>query len=141
MSIKKLRSVTGMPVVMCASAWKASGENWDSSIEILKQKGMDKSVSLDSRDAETVFVGVYVHHDGRRAGVVKMCCETDFVANTPEFREMANGIAMHICVTDTMDNLSDQLFVIGEKETIGSMIKTFSAKTGEKITISSTFKV
>lgn len=141
MTVKKLRSITGMPIVMCASAWKDSGEDWEKAIEILKQKGMDKSISLDARDAETVYVGVYVHHDGKRAGLVKLCCETDFVANTPEFKKMASDIAMHICVTESIDKLEDQLFIVGENETIGSMIKTFSAKTGEKIVISALFKV
>jgi elongation factor Ts len=141
MTVKKLRSVTGMPIVMCSSAWKDSGENWDRAIEILKEKGMAKGTSLDAREAEAVFVGTYVHHDGKRAGVVRLCCETDFVANTLEFRKLANDIAMHVCVCEDTAKIEEQLFVVGEKETIDAMMKVLSGKTGEKITIGFSIKI
>ncbi len=141
MSVRKLRTVTGMPVVLCASAWKESQENWDQAIEILKQKGMDKSAKLNDRTAESIFIGSYIHHDGKCAGMVKMCTETDFVSNTPEFHRLANDIAMHVAVCDSTENLESQLFVVQEKVTIGEMIKEMSAKTGEKITIEFVVKV
>lgn len=141
MSVKTLRATTGMPVGMCNSAWKESGGNMEKALDLLRQKGMDKSVSLDSRDVQACYVGIYLHHDGKKAGVVKLECETDFVANTPEFRNLAKDIAMHICVTGSMEDLESQLFVVGELLTIGSMIKYLSGKTGEKITIGPVFRV
>ena len=89
MSIKKLRSITGMPIVMCSNASKIAEGHWDKAIEILHQNGLDKSLSLEDRQTASCFVGTYVHHDGKRAGIVQLSCETDFVSNTTEFRRMA----------------------------------------------------
>jgi translation elongation factor EF-Ts len=137
MTTKKLREATGMPVAMCAAAWKESGEDWSKAIEILKEKGATRSQALSDRNADASYVGVYEHHDGKQLGAVKMRCETDFVANAKEFRALAKNIAMHVCVVgfESVELLLDQDFVVGENESIGEMIQSMSAKTGEKIVI------
>jgi elongation factor Ts len=136
MSVKDLRKMTGMPIVLCGSAWKDSGENMDKALEILKAKGATKALKLQDRETKAGFVGMYRHHDGRSYGTIEVHCETDFVANNQEFRMFADNLAMQIASHDLVPShteLFEEDYFADAAVTVKQALDTLSTKTGEKI--------
>lgn len=134
--IKSLRHITGLPVVLCNQAWKESGGNLEKALEILKTKGADKAASLQTRETKSGFVGLYRHHDGRSYGSIEVLCETDFVANTAEFRNFADSVAMQVATHDLVPShteLFEEDFLVAPNLTIKEALDNLSTKTGEKI--------
>ncbi len=94
--IKKLREVTGAGVLDCRKALEEAGGDFDKAVEILRKKGAAKAAKKAGREAREGVIDVYTHGEGRIGVMVELNCETDFVARTPEFRELAHEIALQI---------------------------------------------
>ena len=94
--IKKLREITGAGILDCRKALEESGGNFDQAVEILRKKGAAKAAKKAGREAREGVIDVYTHGEGRIGVMVELNCETDFVARTPEFRELAHEIALQI---------------------------------------------
>jgi elongation factor Ts len=99
--IKKIREQTGAGVVDVKKALDETGGNEEKAIEILRKKGQDKALKKSDREAKEGIVASYVHSNGKLGAMVKLYCETDFVARNEEFQELAKDIAMHISATDS----------------------------------------
>ena len=65
-------------------------------IEILRKKGLEKASKKATRETQEGVVASYIHSNGRVGAMVKLLCETDFVARNDEFKALAQDIAMHI---------------------------------------------
>ncbi len=94
--IKKLREVTGAGILDCRKALEEAGGDFDKAVEILRKKGAAKAAKKAGREAREGVIDVYTHGEGRIGVMVELNCETDFVARTPEFRELAHEIALQI---------------------------------------------
>jgi elongation factor Ts len=94
--IKKIREMTGAGVVEVKKALDEAGGNEARAVEILKIKGKEKAVKKSERTAQEGLVASYVHSNKKVGAIVKLQCETDFVARNSEFQELALDIAMHI---------------------------------------------
>jgi len=94
--IKKIREKTGAGVVAVKKALDESGGNEEKAIEILRKQGHAKALKKADRDAKEGVVVSYIHSNNRVGALVKLLCETDFVARNTEFQELAKDIAMHI---------------------------------------------
>lgn len=94
--IKKIRERTGAGIVVIKKALDEAGGNEEKAIEILRKEGQSKAVKKADREAHEGIVASYVHSNNRVAALVKIFCETDFVARNSEFQELAKDIAMHI---------------------------------------------
>lgn len=94
--IKKIRERTGAGIVVIKKALDEAGGNEEKAIEILRKEGQSKAVKKADREAHEGIVASYVHSNNRVAALVKLFCETDFVARNSEFQELAKDIAMHI---------------------------------------------
>ena len=93
--VKNLREKTGAGMMECKKALEASGGDMDGAVDILRQKGMATARKKAERTASQGLVASYVHMD--RIGVLlELNCETDFVARTEDFRELAKDIAMQV---------------------------------------------
>jgi len=95
-NIKKLRELTGAGVVEVKKALEEASGDEKKAIEILKIKGQEKANKKSERTAQEGVVMSYVHTNNKVGSIVKLCCETDFVARNEEFQELARDIAMHI---------------------------------------------
>ena len=95
--IKKIREKTGAGVVDVKKALDEAGGDPDKAIEIIRKKGQEKAAKKSERTAGEGIVGSYIHSNGKLGAMVKLYCETDFVARNDEFRQLALDIAMHIC--------------------------------------------
>jgi len=94
--VKKLRDMTSAGMMDCKKALTEAEGDLDRAVDILRAKGAAKAAKRAEKNANEGTIGSYVHHDNRTAVIVELNCETDFVANTDQFRGLARDIAMHI---------------------------------------------
>ncbi len=94
--VAELRARTGAGMMDCKKALEETAGDLDKAAEALRKSGAAKAEKRAGREATQGLIGSYVHHDGSIGALVELNCETDFVARTPEFKELAKELAMHI---------------------------------------------
>ncbi len=99
-SIKELRERTGAGFLDCKKALTENGNNIDKAIEFLRQKGLAAAVKKAGRVANQGLVHSYIHAGGKIGVLVEINCETDFVANTDEYKTFVTDVAMHIAASN-----------------------------------------
>jgi elongation factor Ts len=96
--VKELRDLTGAGPLDCKKALEENDGDIQKAAESLREKGQIEAIKKLSKDRamNEGLVEVYQHHDSRLAVIVEVNCETDFVANTDQFKKFAKQVAMHI---------------------------------------------
>lgn len=94
--IKKIREQTGAGMVDVKKALDESKGDESLAIEILRKNGQAKALKKSEREAKEGIIGSYVHSNNKICAMVKLYCETDFVARNEEFQHLAKDLAMHI---------------------------------------------
>lgn len=97
--VKELREKTGAGMMDCKKALMAKDGNISAAIDYLREKGLAAAAKKSGRIAAEGVVESYIHMGGRIGVLVEVNCETDFVAKTDEFHELAKDIAMHIAAS------------------------------------------
>ena len=100
--VQELRAATGAGILDCKKALEEHGGDFDAAVESLRKKGLAKAAKKADRDANEGTIGYYVHTNSKVASMVKLNCETDFVARTEQFLQLARDIAMHITASRPM---------------------------------------
>ncbi|MDD3364052.1 MAG: translation elongation factor Ts [Syntrophomonas sp.] len=98
--VKELRERTGAGMMDCKKALQETGGDIEKSIDELRTKGLAKAAKKAGRVASEGVVVSYIHGKGRIGVLVEVNCETDFVGNTDEFRQLAYDIAMQVAATN-----------------------------------------
>jgi len=98
--VKELRTKTSAGIMDCKEALKACQGNLEKAIEYLRKKGINTASSKFKRQALSGKVESYIHLYGKIGVLVEVNCETDFVANTEEFKNFVKDIAMQIAATN-----------------------------------------
>jgi elongation factor Ts len=99
-AVKKLRDMSGAPMMECKKALEEANGDLDQAFTILRQRGKAAAAKKAGRAASEGLIGSYVHPGSQIAVIVELNCESDFVARNEEFRQLAHDLAMHICATD-----------------------------------------
>ncbi|MDB4908335.1 MAG: Elongation factor Ts [Gemmatimonadetes bacterium] len=94
--VSELRQRTGAGMMECKKALEETDGNIEKAIEHLRTKGIAKAEKRAGKQTSEGVVGSYVHHNGKVAVLVEVNCETDFVARTDDFKNLAKAIAEHI---------------------------------------------
>lgn len=94
--VKELRAATNAGVLDCRKALVEANGNFDAAVEFLRMKGLSRAASKSSRDAREGTIGSYIHNNDKVAAMVKLQCETDFVARNGDFQQLARDLALHI---------------------------------------------
>lgn len=94
--VKELREATNAGVLDCKKALSEADGNFEEAVEILRKKGLSAAAKKAERDAKDGLIGVYVHPGAKMASMVSLACETDFVARTEQFQQLAYDLAMHV---------------------------------------------
>jgi elongation factor Ts len=94
--IKELRAKSNAGVLDCKKALIESNGDVKKAVQILRKKGIAEAAKKMGRSAKEGIIYAYVHPGDQKAGVVELNCETDFVARTDEFHELAKEIAMQV---------------------------------------------
>lgn len=134
--IKKLREETGAGIADCKEALSLSKGNINKAKEYLKKKGFEKGVSKTDREVKSGLVETY-SHSGKVGVLVELLCETDFVARTEDFKNLAHELALQIASMDpgSVDDLLSQEYIRDGAQTIDQLIKSVSGKLGENIQV------
>ena len=98
--VKDLRERTGAGMMDCKKALIESKGDLDSAVEFLRKAGIAKAEKKSVRDANEGLIISYIHHGSKLGVLLDIGCETDFVAKTEGFEELANNIAMQIAATN-----------------------------------------
>ena len=98
--VSELRERTGAGMMDCKRALEEAGGDMEKAVEILRKKGIAKAEKRAGRTASRALVVSYIHHNGKVGVLVELNCETDFVARTDEFQQLARDIALHIASAD-----------------------------------------
>jgi elongation factor Ts len=98
--VSELRTRTGAGMMDCKRALEESGGDLDKASEILRRKGIAKAEKRTGKTASQGLVVSYIHHNSQVGVLVELNCETDFVARTDEFGQLAREIALHIASAD-----------------------------------------
>jgi len=97
--IKELRDQSGAGIMSCRNAFLEAKGNMEKALQILKQQGILQAQKKARRSTTQGIIEAYIHIEGRIAAMVELNCETDFVARTDEFKELAHHLAMQVAAT------------------------------------------
>lgn len=100
--IKELRELTGAGITDVKDALTEAGDDRDLALEILRKKGIAKLAKKADRVANEGVVESYIHAGGRIGALVELNCETDFVARTDDFKNLAKELALHIAAANPL---------------------------------------
>ena len=137
--IKELREETGVSVMDIKKALSEAKGDKAKARELLKERGAVVARKKSDREPKAGAIESYVHGDGSAGAMVKLVCETDFVARSSEFKSLAHDIAMQIVAMNPSDvsGLMEQQFIKDPSLTIKERIEEAVGKLGENIAISS----
>jgi elongation factor Ts len=94
--VKELRERTGAGMMDCKNALVETGGDMEKAVELLREKGLASAAKRAGRSANQGLIEAYIHFNNTVGVLVEVNCETDFVANTDEFKALAKDIALHI---------------------------------------------
>ena len=132
-AVKELREVTGVAMMDCKNALVESNGDIEAAKDYLRKKGQAKALKKASRETREGAVYFSTSSDGKSAGLVKVACETDFVARNDIFQAFIKQLANQICEQGT-DDLLAQPLVEGEGN-IESLLTGTIAELGENMQI------
>ncbi len=134
--IKKLREETGAGIADCKEALKKSGNDLEKAKEWLKKKGFEKGAKKVMREVKAGLVDVY-SHNGKVGVLVELLCETDFVARTDDFKNLAHELSLQIASMNpsSVEELLTQEYIRDNSLTIDQLVKSVSGKLGENIQV------
>jgi elongation factor Ts len=98
--VKELREITGAGMMDCKKALTHTEGDQEKAIDFLREKGLAAAAKKAGRVAAEGAVTSYIHAGGKIGVLVEINCETDFVANTDEFKSFAREIAMQIAAAN-----------------------------------------
>ena len=111
--VKTLRQQSGAGIMECKNALKETEGDIEEAITCLRKKGMAKADKKGGRSTGDGAIGSYIHAGNKIGVLLELNCETDFVANTNEFKDLLKDIAMHIAAAKprftSRDNVSSDV--------------------------------
>ena len=151
-AVKELRNRTNVGILECNKALLEVGGDIEKAIEFLKQRGV--AIAEKKKDVAVTegIIEAYIHHTKRIGALVELNCETDFVAHTDEFKELAHDLAMQIAATSPQFITSEEMppeaeidpqaacllsqtFIKDLNKTVQEVIAETIAKVGENIKV------
>lgn len=150
--IKALRGLTGAGVMDSKRALESAGGDLRKAEEILRERGIASAAKKANRETNQGLVESYIHSGGRIGAIVEVNCETDFVARTDDFRDLAHNLAMQIAamspsyvdaaqapegeeVDAAQDCLLQQPFIRDPSKTVQDLVNETVGKLGENVRV------
>ena len=99
-TVKTLRERTGAGMMDCKKALVETNGDLEKAVDHLRKTGVAKAEKKGSRETKEGLVYSYIHAGGRLGVMIEVNCETDFVAKTDGFIELAHNLAMQIAATN-----------------------------------------
>ena len=141
--VKQLREMTDSPMMECKKALVEADGDIDKAVDVLRKMGVAKAVKRAGRDTNEGTVAAYISENGKKAALLELSCETDFVATNPKFVGFATKLAgvvaennpadvdalkaLPMAQTTVADELTEQIHLFGEN----MKIQRFVARSTE----------
>jgi elongation factor Ts len=94
--VKALREATGAGMMACKNALVETEGDFERAVDLLREKGLAQAQGRADRAANQGLIDSYIHFNNTVGVLVEVNCETDFTANTDEFRQLVKDVALHI---------------------------------------------
>ncbi len=150
--VKRLREETGAGVMDSKRALEQAGGNFEEAKKILREQGVAAAAKRSERETSQGMVESYIHGGGRIGALVEVQCETDFVARTDGFRQLARDVAMQVAAMNPLalnpedvpadapgkpeeHALMTQAFIKDAGKSIQDLVQETIATTGENVRI------
>ena len=152
--VKELRDRSGAGVMDAKRALDEAGGDMERAAALLRERGLAAAAKRAERETSQGVVDTYIHAGGRIGALVEVNCETDFVANTDEFRALVHEVAMQVAAmnpavvapadrvgrpelegADEEVALLSQPWVKDGSKTVGELVQDAVARTGENIRV------
>ena len=153
--VKELRDISGAPIMNCRNALLETEGDTEKALQLLKEQSLVKAKKKTERKTSQGLIESYIHSAGRIGAMIELNCETDFVARTDEFKELAHQLAMQVAAMtpqfisedeiteeDTDDDIAPQEvclllqpYIKEPDKTIQDLITETIAKVGENIKV------
>ncbi len=142
-TIKKLRIVTGAPILKVKKVLDEVKGDVVKAEKILKEEGFAKASKRVKRETGQGVIHTYTHHSRKMVGVVELLCETDFVAKNELFVNLAKDLAMQVASMGAKDadELVKQDFIKDSSKKVEELVKDVIVKTGENVQIGRVLKM
>jgi elongation factor Ts len=122
--IKELREKTGAGILSCKQALQKAEGDLERAIDTLRAEGLVKAAQREGKEAREGLISLRVGEDGKKAALLELNCETDFVARTPEFRELGDSL-----LKEVFRGGADRI----REEDLVRRVQEVSGRTGEKL--------
>ena len=141
--VKELREMTGAGMMDCKKALTATDGDMEKAVEFLREKGLAAAAKKANRIAAEGIVDALVAEDGKKAVLVEVNAETDFVAKNQEFRDFVGRVAAQLLASDvqTIEEYMAMPWIDDETETVEQALSRKIAIIGEKLSIRRFVKV
>ena len=152
--VKELRDRSGAGVMDAKRALDETGGDMEGAAALLRERGLAAAASRADRETSQGAVDTYIHAGGRIGALVEVNCETDFVANTDEFRALVHEVAMQVAAMDPavvapadradrpeLEGADEEVALLSQpwvkdgSRTIGDLVQDAVARTGENIRV------
>ena len=134
-SVKELRERTGAGMMDCKKALTETNGDMEKAVEILREKGLAAAAKKAGRVAAEGIVKTYISEDMKKAGIVELNCETDFVAANEEFVAFAGRLAEMASTTEATDVEAFINEKYNDEKTVKEALTELIAKLGENMTV------
>ncbi len=135
--LKKLRDETSASIADLRKALEETDNDYKKALEWIKKNGIEKAGKKSDRETAQGIIESYIHQNGKVGTMVELLCETDFVARTSEFKNLAHEIAMQVAAMapKDVDTLLKQEYIRDSSIKIQDLIKQTISKLGENIVV------
>ncbi|OQY47668.1 MAG: translation elongation factor Ts [Anaerolineaceae bacterium 4572_78] len=140
--VKELRQATNAGILDCKNALVAHDGDFDKAVEHLRQKGLAKAAKKASREAKEGLVALIVSDEGRRASMIKVNCETDFVVRNEYFTDLVDNLLQKVHSNSDITDVNSLLAMPFDdtNKTVDMAIQEVISKFGENIVIGNVVK-
>ncbi|MBI65635.1 MAG: elongation factor Ts [Candidatus Marinimicrobia bacterium] len=136
--VKELRDRSGVGMMDCKKALVEANGDIDKAFDILRKSGIAKAKKKSGRDAKEGLIISSISSDNKFGALLELNCETDFVANTDDFKSLGDDIVKHVLNSDfcEMDDIMNESFVLDENKKVKDIITDAVGRLGENIVLS-----
>lgn len=135
--LKKIRLETGASIADCRRSLEENGNDEKKALEWIKKNALSKADKKSERATSQGLIESYIHGNGKVGVLLEILCETDFVAKTDDFKNLAHEVAMQVAAMNPKDvpTLLKQEYIRDGSQTMEHLVKGVIGKLGENITI------
>tara|TARA_B100001778_G_C18545433_1_gene610366 strand:+ start:375 stop:1247 length:873 start_codon:yes stop_codon:yes gene_type:complete len=136
--VKELRDRSGVGMMDCKKALVESDGDIDKAFDYLRKSGVAKAQKKEGRDAKEGLIISDISSDGKFGTLLELNCETDFVANTDDFKSLGNDIIKHIKKSEfsELDDILNENFINDKNKNLKDVITDAVGRLGENIVLS-----